>query len=43
MYAVIVSRGFEYDRYMNREDAEIMVAQLRAAGRTSARVERVTL
>ena len=42
MYAVIVSKDIEYDRFIEREDAEAMVAILRANGRTSARVERVS-
>lgn len=43
MYAVIISKGIEFDRFIDREDAEAQVAILRAAGRTSARVERVSL
>lgn len=43
MYAVIFSNGIEFDRFLDREDAEIQVQILRAAGRTSARVERVSL
>ena len=42
MYAVVISKGIEYDRFFEREDAEAQVAFLRAAGRTSARVERVS-
>lgn len=43
MYAVVISRGIEYDRFYDRADAEAIAASLRAAGRTSARVERVSL
>lgn len=43
MYAVIVSRGIEYSRHAERADAEIEASILRAAGRTSARIERVSL
>lgn len=43
MYAVIISKDTEVDRFAEREDALIMVEILRSKGRTSARVERVTL
>ncbi len=42
MYAVIFANGLEFDRFMDREDAEIIAASLKAAGRSSARVERVS-
>ena len=41
MYAVIISRDTEYDRFLEREDAQTCANILRANGRTSARVERV--
>jgi hypothetical protein len=43
MYAVIVSRNIEFARFSDREDALVQVAILQANGRTSARVERVSL
>ena len=42
MYLVVFSSGLEYARFADREDAEMQVSILRAAGRTSARVERVS-
>lgn len=42
MYAVILSTGIEYDRFLDREDAQTCADILRANGRTSARVERVS-
>lgn len=42
MHAVIISRDTEYDRFLDREDALVCADILRANGRTSARVERVS-
>lgn len=42
MYAVILSNGIEFDRFLDREDAEYQASILRANGRTSAHVERVS-
>lgn len=45
MFQVVISRGLVYDTFAEREHAQLVADQLRAAGRTSARVEfvRVTL
>lgn len=42
MYALIVSRDTEYDRFGLREDAETCADILRANGRTSVRVEKMS-